>query len=181
MSSYASDGDCDGGGPGAEYLGCQLGTDCAGADCGPRFRLPQPHAPPIRAETCNWASDGPIATTAAPARSSARGPGTNSKVCVCTYSKHTFTNQPTAMRHGHAWGPHSKVSRGKNPFFSRLDPWAAARAIVGDALFSRVARIPRFISPQPSKTSQPHFSQPRTSTFLLWEAELTPNPLICGS
>jgi len=121
MPTYASDGDCDGGGPGAEYLGCQLGTDCAGADCGPRFRLPQPHAPPIRAETCNWASDGPIATTAAPARSSARGPGTNSKVCVCTYSKHTFTNQPTAMRHGHAWGPHSKVSRGKNPFFSRLD------------------------------------------------------------
>ena len=55
MPSYASDGDCDGGGPGAEYLGCQLGTDCATAcaDCGPRF----PPPPPICAETCNWASD----------------------------------------------------------------------------------------------------------------------------
>ena len=27
MPSYASDGDRDGGGPGAEYLGCQLGTE----------------------------------------------------------------------------------------------------------------------------------------------------------
>ena len=41
MPSYASDGDCDGGGPGAEYLGCQLGTDCA--ECGPRFPSSSAH------------------------------------------------------------------------------------------------------------------------------------------
>jgi hypothetical protein len=76
MPTYASDGDCDGGGPGAEYLGCQLGTDCAGADCGPRFRLP----PPICAETCNWASDDDCyePTTAAPV------PIVRC-VCVCVY------------------------------------------------------------------------------------------------
>eukprot|EP00900_Chrysochromulina_parva_P004319 jgi/Chrpa1/13889/Chrysochromulina_OHIO_Genome00024570-RA len=31
---YASDGECDDGGPGAEYSDCSLGTDCT--DCGPR-------------------------------------------------------------------------------------------------------------------------------------------------
>jgi hypothetical protein len=31
---YASDGDCDDGGPGAQYTACSLGTDCV--DCGPR-------------------------------------------------------------------------------------------------------------------------------------------------
>ena len=41
MPLYASDGDCDGGGPGAEYLGCQLGTDCA--ECGPRFPSSSAH------------------------------------------------------------------------------------------------------------------------------------------
>ena len=78
MTSYASDGDCDGGGPGAEYLGCQLGTDCAGADCGPRFRLP----PPICAETCNWASDDDC-YDGGPGSEFRSRPGTNSKVCVC--------------------------------------------------------------------------------------------------
>ena len=32
--NHASDGDCDDGGPGAEYSNCELGYDCA--DCGPR-------------------------------------------------------------------------------------------------------------------------------------------------
>jgi hypothetical protein len=102
MPSYASDGDCDGGGPGAEYLGCQLGTDCAGADCCPRFRLP----PPICAETCNWRLPTTIATTAAPARSSAPGPGTNSKVCVCVHNLLIVTNQP-----GHAHGLGGAIPR----------------------------------------------------------------------
>lgn len=31
---YANDGECDDGGPGAQYAECTLGTDCA--DCGPR-------------------------------------------------------------------------------------------------------------------------------------------------
>ena len=39
MPTYASDGFCDDGGPGAEYPDCQYGTDCA--DCGPR----QPRSP----------------------------------------------------------------------------------------------------------------------------------------
>jgi hypothetical protein len=37
-----SDGDCDDGGPGAEFSYCDIGTDCA--DCGPR---------PDRLETCS--------------------------------------------------------------------------------------------------------------------------------
>ena len=32
--TYASDGDCDDGGSGAEYTGCTFGTDCT--DCGAR-------------------------------------------------------------------------------------------------------------------------------------------------
>ena len=41
-----SDGDCDDGGPGAEYTICPLGTDCS--DCGIRYFLPPPppSAPP---------------------------------------------------------------------------------------------------------------------------------------
>jgi hypothetical protein len=38
--SYASDGDCDDGGPGAEYSDCSLGIDCR--DCGPRPLQPPP-------------------------------------------------------------------------------------------------------------------------------------------
>ena len=38
---WASDGDCDDGGPGTEYFGsCALGTDCA--DCGPRTAITPP-------------------------------------------------------------------------------------------------------------------------------------------
>jgi len=36
--NYASDGDCDDGGPGAEFSACQRGSDCT--DCG--YRFPQP-------------------------------------------------------------------------------------------------------------------------------------------
>lgn len=32
--SYAMDGECDDGGPGSLYSGCEFGTDCT--DCGPR-------------------------------------------------------------------------------------------------------------------------------------------------
>ena len=45
IPSYASDADCDGGGPGAE-----LGTDCC------RLRPAAPRASRLL-ETCNWASD----------------------------------------------------------------------------------------------------------------------------
>ena len=45
--SFASDGGCDDGGPGAEFASCSLGTDCT--DCGPRVMPPprpvQPPAP----------------------------------------------------------------------------------------------------------------------------------------
>ena len=43
---YASDGDCDDGGPGAEFTNCSLGTDCT--DCGPRSshsHTPHSHTP----------------------------------------------------------------------------------------------------------------------------------------
>ena len=52
--------------PGAEYADCIYGTDCA--DCGPRFPPPPPICAPRRATGLPT----PIATTAAPARSSAR-------------------------------------------------------------------------------------------------------------
>lgn len=35
---YPNDGDCDDGGPDADYSGCDYGTDCG--DCGPRDQLP---------------------------------------------------------------------------------------------------------------------------------------------
>jgi len=42
---YSADGDCDDGGPGSEYDGCALGTDCA--DCGARAQpSPPPPQPP---------------------------------------------------------------------------------------------------------------------------------------
>jgi hypothetical protein len=58
--TYASDGFCDDGGPGAEFPDCQYGTDCT--DCGPRVPLAPPPsvAPPstpLCTETCVWASD----------------------------------------------------------------------------------------------------------------------------
>jgi hypothetical protein len=62
MPLYASDGDCDGGGPGAEYLGCQLGTREARASyLRLRMRRLRPALPAssahLRRETRNWASD----------------------------------------------------------------------------------------------------------------------------
>ena len=72
---YASDRECDDGGPGAEYSSlCNLGTDCE--DCGPRgspgtaitatLSPPSPSPPPPFtapaaagcSDTCNWSSDG---------------------------------------------------------------------------------------------------------------------------
>ena len=43
--TYSNDGDCDDGGPGADYALCDLGSDCA--DCGLRpIQQPSPAAPP---------------------------------------------------------------------------------------------------------------------------------------
>ena len=43
--SYRRDGDCDDGGPGAEYTLCPFASDCS--DCGPRWAPPPlPHTPP---------------------------------------------------------------------------------------------------------------------------------------
>lgn len=44
--NYANDGECDDGGPGAEYSECQLGTDCA--DCAERFIIFPPSSPQIQ-------------------------------------------------------------------------------------------------------------------------------------
>jgi len=57
---HASDGDCDDGGPGAEYGICGIGMDCF--DCGDRGTLP-PNPPPIPVtpgcnNECTHASDG---------------------------------------------------------------------------------------------------------------------------
>ena len=54
--TYALDGFCDDGGPGAEFPDCQYGTDCT--DCGPRVpRSPPPSSSTLCTETCVWASD----------------------------------------------------------------------------------------------------------------------------
>ena len=45
---HSGDGDCDDGGPGAEYSYCSLGTDCH--DCGP--------SPTSECNTCSHSSDG---------------------------------------------------------------------------------------------------------------------------
>ena len=42
--NYANDGECDDGGPGAEYSECQLGTDCA--DCTELITFPP--SPPMQ-------------------------------------------------------------------------------------------------------------------------------------
>ena len=52
--TYASDGFCDDGGPGAEYPDCQYGTDCT--DCGPRVPLAPPSTT-LCTETCVYSSD----------------------------------------------------------------------------------------------------------------------------
>jgi hypothetical protein len=60
--NWSSDGDCDDGGPGAEYAACGYGADCI--DCGVRQGQPPRAPPPPRApgtvcvENCNWSSDG---------------------------------------------------------------------------------------------------------------------------
>ena len=60
--NWSSDGDCDDGGPGAEYADCGYGADCL--DCGVRQGQPPRAPPPPRApgsvcvENCNWSSDG---------------------------------------------------------------------------------------------------------------------------
>lgn len=53
---YASDGDCDDGGPFSDYSYCALGTDCD--DCGPRSDDDGPVDPGLCTNTCTYASDG---------------------------------------------------------------------------------------------------------------------------
>ena len=48
--SYSGDGDCDDGGPGAEFSSCELGTDCI--DCGARAIDPNCN------EGCSYSGDG---------------------------------------------------------------------------------------------------------------------------
>jgi len=43
--NYAEDFECDDGGPGAEYIACDFGTDCQ--DCGPRAVAPPSASPPL--------------------------------------------------------------------------------------------------------------------------------------
>jgi len=50
--SYTSDGHCDDGGPGAEFSGCGLGTDCT--DCGSRASTPPPTAVRSGVITVYW-------------------------------------------------------------------------------------------------------------------------------
>ena len=95
---YASDGDCDDGGPGSDYSECTPCTDCA--DCGPRAHCdfnvspPPPHPPcaqylsaPSRYPFCDppsarghWAVD----------LERDFGPRCDSNMCVLHASKHTI-------------------------------------------------------------------------------------------
>ena len=78
---WVSDGDCDDGGPGAEFGDCLYGTDCT--DCGPRVSVPpfQPAAPPpspphhpgwVCLNTCDYAGGGSC---------SDGGPGSEFDIC----------------------------------------------------------------------------------------------------
>jgi hypothetical protein len=53
---YAADGDCDDGGPGAEFAACAYGTNCV--DCGVRAFHPPPPPPGLCTNTCIYAADG---------------------------------------------------------------------------------------------------------------------------
>jgi hypothetical protein len=76
--------------PGAEYADCIYGTDCA--DCGPRFPPPPPICAPRRATGLQT----PIATTAAPARSSAR-PRADGTCTIVHRHKWSITGQVKAV------------------------------------------------------------------------------------
>ena len=68
---YTGDGDCDDGGPGAEFASCSLGTDCT--DCGPRVMpLAPPPQPPHQPSVC---SDGPGCTFTSDGWCDDGGPG----------------------------------------------------------------------------------------------------------
>lgn len=58
--TYANDGDCDDGGPGADYSLCDYGTDCG--DCGSRYGEapapePEPQPEPTPADPCDSCLD----------------------------------------------------------------------------------------------------------------------------
>ncbi len=53
---YAFDGDCDDGGPGADFDLCDYGTDCA--DCGPRPPQEDGGSTVLCTDDCIWADDG---------------------------------------------------------------------------------------------------------------------------
>jgi hypothetical protein len=59
VPTYASDGICDDGGPGAKYPDCQYGTDCA--DCG--VRPMRPPSPPSSPPPPPYAAAAPISST----------------------------------------------------------------------------------------------------------------------
>ncbi|RAL23701.1 hypothetical protein DL240_05960 [Lujinxingia litoralis] len=72
---FANDGECDDGGPGAQYGDCDLGTDCT--DCGARAADPEPEPEPdpepICTNTCQHANDGECDDG---------GPGASYNVCT---------------------------------------------------------------------------------------------------
>jgi len=70
--AYASDGECDDGGPGAEFASCAYGTDCA--DCGPRPKASagapiEPFGPPVSSPTMQSVPAVPAPPPKAPAES----------------------------------------------------------------------------------------------------------------
>ena len=87
--THASDGDCDDGGPGAEYSACNPGTDCfdcSGGGVAPPSSSPGGSAPPSSSpagctNTCTHANDGDCDDGGPGAEYSACNPGTDCNDC----------------------------------------------------------------------------------------------------
>eukprot|EP00966_Prymnesium_polylepis_P066142 1534720-Prymnesium_polylepis.1 len=54
--AYTGDGECDDGGPGAEFTDCSLGSDCT--DCGARGANAAPSAGSMCTDVCQYPGDG---------------------------------------------------------------------------------------------------------------------------
>jgi hypothetical protein len=109
---YASDGDCDDGGPGAEYSLCSRGSDCR--DCGSRAPPPPPPASSsgssstsLCSNSCSYASDGDCDDGGAGAEYSLCNPGTDCQDCGTG-------SAPSSGGSGGSSGPLFSVSAGSS-------------------------------------------------------------------
>ena len=95
--TYASDGTCDDGGPGAAYASCALGTDCT--DCGVRVMPSPPPPPPTQSASPPPMPTPPLPMTAPPPLASAKIPGrqlqaVSSAAAACNQAAAMYNQAP---------------------------------------------------------------------------------------